>query len=205
MGNRGRRLDGGNSVGFRGSEEGRFWAKVNKSSDIFMVSDRTECWVWTAALTSGYGVFTLAGGKKHVRAHRWSFEKANGSILSGHEPDHLCRNPPCVRPSHLEAVTRQINILRGIGPAAQNQYKTHCPRGHQYNSSNIYGRWCKTCKHEADKGYYSTKGKRLRLQQKRTCSDTGNLSRQCTTCGRFIKRHDQRCRTAIPADSQPVT
>ena len=37
----------------------------------------------------------------------------DGSIGDGLVIDHLCRNPRCVNPDHLEPVTTAVNTLRG--------------------------------------------------------------------------------------------
>lgn len=65
--------------------------------------------------------------------------------------DHLCRNPRCVNPKHLEAVTQKENLLRGLAMGALNKVKTHCKRGHEFNKENTYlrpnqDRVCKKCK-----------------------------------------------------------
>lgn len=63
----------------------------------------------------------------------------------------VCRNRICVRPDHLEPVTRRENVRRGIGPAAVHARKTHCPQGHPYSEANTYHfatgtrRRCKIC------------------------------------------------------------
>lgn len=78
--------------------EERFWSKVDKSG---------ECWEWTGALRpNGYGVINING--KTTRAHRYTYEKAYGSIPAG-DVDHECRNRKCVRPSHLRPATRKEN------------------------------------------------------------------------------------------------
>src|SRR4029453_6216720 len=40
------------------------------------------------------------------------------------------RVKPCVRPSHLEAVTHRVNVLRGEGLSAQRAPRTTCRAGH---------------------------------------------------------------------------
>jgi HNH endonuclease len=98
-----------------GSPADRFWAKVDKNGPV--PEERPElgaCWIWTKSGSKrGYGSFRPGGERRKVPAHRWSYEAANGPIPEGLELDHLCRNHPCVRPSHLEAVTHRVNMQRG--------------------------------------------------------------------------------------------
>lgn len=136
----------------RKSPEQRFWEKVDKNGPT--PEHRPElgpCWVWTAATIEEYGYFWLDGD--NVRAHRVSCEWERGPIPEGLVVDHLCRNHSCVRPSHLEAVTEQENILRGTGPSAENAAKTHCIHGHAFTPENTKmtprgGRHCRTCARE---------------------------------------------------------
>lgn len=79
--------------------EERFWSKIDKTGD---------CWRWTASCDSeGYGLFRY--GKKLVKAHRLSFEWANGEIPEGMQVDHRCHTRNCVRPEHLRLVTHAQN------------------------------------------------------------------------------------------------
>lgn len=81
----------------------RFWAKVDRTG---------ECWIWIGGRNDkGYGRFSING--RLVYPHRLSYEHANGAIPFDKVIDHLCRNPACVRPDHLEAVTRSQNVARG--------------------------------------------------------------------------------------------
>jgi hypothetical protein len=128
--------------GRRGTPEERFWAKVDKTSD---------CWIWTAHKVKGYGQFRLGGkGSRQVGAHRVSYEWAHGPIPETLQLDHLCRNPVCVNPDHLEPVTSRVNMLRGQTFAAANAGKTHCPQGHPYDLFNTYEykgmRTCRACR-----------------------------------------------------------
>jgi hypothetical protein len=66
------------------------------------------CWVWQRGVTAlGYGC------DKDGMAHRVYYERHKGPIPEGLYIDHLCRNPPCVNPDHLEPVTPAENIRRG--------------------------------------------------------------------------------------------
>jgi hypothetical protein len=70
----------------------------------------TGCWEWALKLNAaGYGRIS-----SHRLAHRWIYELAVGLIPVGYELDHLCRNPPCVNPDHLEAVTRAEHARRRL-------------------------------------------------------------------------------------------
>lgn len=76
------------------------------------IDPETGCWVWARGPgPSGYGVKSVNG--KRVRAHRHYYEQAKGPIPDGLQIDHLCRNPACVNPEHLEAVTQAQNTRRG--------------------------------------------------------------------------------------------
>ncbi len=121
--------------------EDRFWEKVAKVG-------ADECWLWTGSRSAlGYGNFFWEGRKDH--AHRYAYAAFVGPIPEGYQLDHLCRNPPCVNPAHLEPVTHRENVLRGVSPTAVNAAKTHCVHGHQLSGDNlvIYGtrRKCRTC------------------------------------------------------------
>lgn len=48
-------------------------------------------------------------------AHRAMYEQVIGPIPEGMDLDHLCRQPRCINPDHLEPVTRAKNLQRGNG------------------------------------------------------------------------------------------
>lgn len=124
----------------------RFRALVEKCN-----FSQGECWVWPRALDfDGYTKVYFYG--KQVRTHVASYETFKGPIPPGLEPDHLCRNRPCINPEHLEAVTHRVNVLRGEGIAAKNARKTHCRKGHLYDGFyRGMGRCCMKCKRAKDK------------------------------------------------------
>jgi hypothetical protein len=112
-----------------------------------------ECWEWTGGSDRrGYGMIQVNrdGRFTNLRAHRAMYILEFGAIPPGRVLDHLCRRPSCVRPTHLEAVSDRVNILRGIGNSAENARKTHCQRGHHYDETNTYWigrkRYCRLCR-----------------------------------------------------------
>ena len=130
----------------------RFWERVNKMG-------QDDCWEWIAGKdVNGYGSFLspLAKEKRwHGEgAHRYSYRIHNGEIPKNLFIDHLCQNPSCVNPNHLEAVTNRENLRRGNGPIGTNAKKTHCIHGHPFDKNNTYwrntkwgikARMCRTC------------------------------------------------------------
>lgn len=106
----------------------------------------TPCVLWGGSKNkSGYGFFSIRGDT--FAAHRIEWERVNGEIPDGLEMDHLCRNPSCVNPDHLEAVTSRVNVLRSTCPPAVNARKTHCIRGHEFDRTNKRGqRRCCKCR-----------------------------------------------------------
>lgn len=127
-----------------GTAEDRFWTHANRNDG---------CWVWSGTIgADGYGRIRV-DGREHV-AHRWGYETFVGPVPDGMQLDHLCRNRACVRFDHLEPVTAQENVLRGVSLAAENATKTHCPQGHPYEGHNVYVhpvkgyRVCRTCNRE---------------------------------------------------------
>jgi HNH endonuclease len=108
-----------------------FWLKV---------WPRGDCWEWRANRNGrDYGTVLwggrAAGGSNGPGqyAHRHAFELAKGTIPPGMEIDHLCLHRWCVRPSHLEAVSRRVNNERKL---VHYQRKRTCKRGHAITGSN---------------------------------------------------------------------
>lgn len=94
--------------------------------------------------------YYVDGKRKTMRAHRAAYIEFREPIPDGLTIDHLCRNTGCVNPSHMEAVTAKINVLRGETITGINSRKTHCLRGHEFTEANTYiakkgSRVCKAC------------------------------------------------------------
>lgn len=131
--------------------QGNQWTGIDVRDRFFAnVAPVGECLVWQAGRNLGrwdYGNFYADG--RHISAHRWAYEYFVGPIAGDLELDHLCCNPPCVAPWHLEAVSHRENVLRGRGLAAQFAKATHCVHGHKFTKENTYvgkrQRFCRAC------------------------------------------------------------
>lgn len=130
----------------------------DRAKSKILVDDQ-GCWVWTGTRSPlGYGQLRL--NYKLYSAHRWVYEQLVGTIPEGLELDHLCRNPPCCNPSHLEPVTHRENILRGSGWAAVNARRTECVNGHAFTPENTKflgsgRRRCKECHRQNARARYA--------------------------------------------------
>lgn len=120
---------------------------VKRWMDKVIIGD--DCWEWQSPLDKGgYGRFWWNG--RTGRAHRFAYETFVGPLPDELDIDHLCRNRRCVRPSHLEAVTEQVNVLRGETITAAFAIATECINGHEFDEENTRwrpsgGRTCRTC------------------------------------------------------------
>lgn len=127
------------------------------------VTKGPSCWVWVGTLGgNGYGKVYFNG--KPRWAHRVVYELHGNKIPHGLELDHLCRNPLCVNPSHLEPVTHRENMMRAPHTARHiHAAKTHCPSGHPYSPENttVYRgmRYCRICSRKHKIAYKMRKGK----------------------------------------------
>lgn len=125
----------------------RFWTKVEFTE---------SCWLWTGLTDpAGYGRFRHTTSKRDASAlaHRFAYEFCGGSIPVGMVIDHLCRVRRCVKPEHMEVVTRGENSRRGMHPKMVTFRTGVCSRGHAIIGRNAAptstGRpTCRECKNE---------------------------------------------------------
>ena len=116
----------------------------------------TGCMIFTGYKEKrmGYG-YVRHEGKVRL-AHRVAYSLAIGPIPEGLTIDHLCRQPSCINPDHLEAVTQGENNRRGTTYDFQRA-KTTCPKGHPYSHTVVAKgyteRRCRECHRDAQRRY----------------------------------------------------
>lgn len=142
----------------------RFWEKVNKTE---------TCWLWTGAVhIHRHGVFNAGRdapkGKKSptMWAHRYAYMVLVGPLPEGLVLDHLCKNPICVNPSHLEPVTQSENARRG------GVMKGYCRKGHFFTPETTLNRKggkreCLICMKAQRAKYRAENIDRLRAERRR--------------------------------------
>lgn len=148
-------------LGIGGSGKARFLAYVRHD-------EITGCWIWGGPKGPGeYGSFQH--NKFRTTAHRFSHILFKGPVNSRQVVDHLCRNPICVNPDHLEAVTQAENVKRGNAGAHQRM-KTSCPKGHPYDSANTriqkQGRTCIICSKQRKKAYENNNRQKINARRR---------------------------------------
>lgn len=153
-----------------------FWDHVDKngpnpdySDPLIRVSiNDGNCWVWTGVQRGGgYGVW-----RGHA-AHRYTIDAPDGMDV-----DHLCRNRLCVRPNHLEVVTRKENLLRGNTLQRSNAVRNTCKYDHPLDDSMVTnytyrGRRCMIC-HRWNMAVYTRQKRdgKLNSQEKMVYAET---------------------------------
>lgn len=83
-----------------------------------VVKNAEGCWGWNGA-KHGFGYGLVRYRRKTIRAHRISWEIANGPIPKGIHVLHHCDNPPCSNPSHLFLGTNRDNMLDKVRKGRQ--------------------------------------------------------------------------------------
>jgi len=99
---------------------------------VVIDNHQSDCWGWRGCINNkGYSILHYHNRKQ--MAHRISYQIFHGKILDDLDIDHLCRNPVCSNPDHLEPVTHQENTLRGD----RSLSRSYCKNGHALKGKNL--------------------------------------------------------------------
>mgnify|MGYP001770221178 CR=1 FL=1 len=99
--------------------------RTSHLKSIKYVIDENGCWICTSHAKpkhrGGYPVITRNG--KFYRLSRYIYEQEHGEIPEGMYIMHLCDNPECINPNHLQAGTPKDNtqdmIRKGRKPVGE--------------------------------------------------------------------------------------
>jgi hypothetical protein len=149
----------------------RVWPRTAIERFQSKIKTTEGCWHWRGG-GDRYGQFWFQG--RLQLAHRVSYQLFVGDIPEGLELDHLCRNTKCVNPSHLEAVTHEINCQRH---AETVPIVEKCPQGHARLTK---GERCLECAADsAVHRYRASKNHQLRKYTCSLCGINGHNARRC--------------------------
>jgi hypothetical protein len=109
------------------------------------MEDGSDCLIWGGAKSDGYGRTAPIEGE--TGAHRVMWILCNGPIAEGMQLDHLCRRRDCVRPAHLEVVTKAENMRRGAANG-QALYNWKCQDPTHTRVERKGGIRCRECYRE---------------------------------------------------------
>lgn len=122
----------------------------------------TGCSLWIGDnVKGGYGRICI--NRKKLLAHRVMYYLYKGDIPKSMTIDHVCNNPFCVNPIHLQAISMKDNTMRGSSFSKINSLKTHCPQHHEYDEKNTFKykdgrRGCRACMNKKSlDNYYKKK------------------------------------------------
>lgn len=95
----------------------RFFALVQEHG-IRAADGHSRCWQWMGTINAdGYGHLQVGLGKKGktktYKAHRLAYAIFNDGLPETLDVHHTCRNKWCVNPDHLEAISRETNVVDG--------------------------------------------------------------------------------------------
>lgn len=81
----------------------------------YLLEDRgyhTPCWIWQRGKSGVGRPMAYVTGRNMLLAYRLTYELFVGPVPENTTLDHLCCEPTCINPNHLEAVTDRENRRR---------------------------------------------------------------------------------------------
>lgn len=148
-----------------------FWSKASQPSLY-------ACWEWQGSKHNKEHGRIKIDGHEHA-AHRLAYELMIGAIPSGTHIHHECRNPGCVNPMHLKAMTHAEHMTEH---AAEGVCKScGCPLTAE-NKVKCRTLICQLCKNAQQLAKYQDPAERAKKNaQSRASYHRLKEARQCAS------------------------
>jgi DNA-binding XRE family transcriptional regulator len=110
---------------------------LERFNAFYVPEPNTGCWLWfgSSSGSTEYGCIWVGG--RHVRAHRYSWEIANGPVPDGLLCLHGCDVPLCVNPKHLFLGTPQDNSTDMVRKNRQSRGAALALRGERNGRAKL--------------------------------------------------------------------
>lgn len=116
-------------------------------SNVLIPEKIDGCMIWKSSKRNGYGRFNING--KNISAHRYSYELFIGKIPDKKIVLHVCDNPSCVRPDHLEIGTYLDNARDRV-----SKHRHKVLNGEKNGMAKLTEKEVREIKQKLKKGYF---------------------------------------------------
>ena len=93
------------------------WQLWHFHSSLIIAEGDSPCWIWKGRKRSGYGYVMVQG--RQQQAHRYAYELYRSPIPAGMVIRHICNQPACCNPEHLQVGTQHENMQDMIDAGRQ--------------------------------------------------------------------------------------
>lgn len=116
---------------------GSLYERLVANTKLERPEDPSSCWIWTGPVRRHYPCLCVrvpGGGRatlpKTISAHRAMLEEFHDIVFPFDEAGHLCYQPLCINPMHLEVQTKAFNLAerRGYKPPEGSMIPVLFPR-----------------------------------------------------------------------------
>lgn len=108
--------------------------REGQTKDIVCKVTETGCWECISHFKDDKGYIRITVNNKGVKLHRYMYERYKNNIPKGLVIRHLCNNPSCCNPDHLEVGTHKDN------------YKDMVESNRAYFQNGVKRKWAENLK-----------------------------------------------------------